>query len=44
MSLNQNGKEKIISILSAAGEILGVGLILFMFWLLMLAGHAIGLK
>ena len=30
------------SFLSAAGELLGVGLILFMFWVLMLFGHAMG--
>lgn len=44
MSLEKTGKEKIRSILASAGELLGLGLILFMFWALMLAGHAIGLE
>lgn len=44
MSLDKTGKEKLETMLSGLAELAGAALILFMFWLLMLAGHAMGLS
>ena len=43
VSLEQSDKDKLKSFLSGAAEFTGAALILFMFWLLMLFGHAMGL-
>ncbi len=42
MSLEQSDKDKLKSFLSGAAEFTGAALILFMFWLLILLGHAMG--
>ena len=42
MSLDKTGKEKLETIFSGLAELAGAGLILFMFWMLILIGHAMG--
>ena len=42
MSLENTGKDKLKSLLAGAGEVAGAAAILFMFWVLMLFGHAMG--